>query len=490
MKRDFDAKPGEFPYALGIYSGMYSNRPWKIMQYSGFGSVRQANDNFHKILNSGTKGISIAFDLPSQMGVSKYSEIGRIESGKVGVSVETLADMRILLHGIDLSEVNISMTINSTAAMMLLLLELVAEENGIQAQEIRATIQNDMLKEYISRNTYIFTPNKAMRIVGDIFEYCQKELPKVNPISVSGYHMEEAGATAAQEIGFAIANGVEYLKLAQGRNLDLERLAEQFTFFFSAKTNIVEEICKFRAARVLWAELLVESFGFTNAKALKMRIHAQTAGSELTSEQPENNFARVTIQGLAAIFGGVQSLHTNSFNEAHSLPTHNSSRIAINTQKIILHETDITDFPDLLKGAVVFEQKTEALINEARSIFEDIERIGGALKGVESNFQKNKIERESYLNQIRIENGNRIVVGRNDDGRSDENINSSHLYFEHQQERENEVVMNVYTHTNNVDLEKNLMHALNENLNLLYPMKELLRDGYSVSQICELIRKP
>lgn len=488
MHREFNAQPGEFPYELGIYPSMYSNRPWKIMQYSGFGTVQQTNRIFHKILEDGASGISIAFDLPSQMGISRYSELGRFEFGKVGVSVETLDDMRKLLHGINLSEVNISMTINSTAALMLLMLEIIAEEQGVNKLNIRATIQNDMLKEYISRNTYIFEPRKAMRISVDIFEYCQKELPKVNPISVSGYHLEEAGATSAQEIGFAIANGIEYLRFAQKRNIDLEKLAEQFTFFFSSKMNFVEEICKFRAARVLWADLLVEKFSFTNQKALKMRIHSQTAGSELTAEQPENNFARVTIQALAAVLGGVQSLHTNSFNEAYSLPTQTSSSIAINTQKIIWHETDISEYPSLLKGAIEFERKTDLIVSESREIFNEIESRGGALKAVESNYQKEEIEHISYLKQMKLEKGLDVVIGVNEGKTSTSSIDESDLYSDINVDKVVEVINRPLQREIDIPLESDLLQAWAGDLNLLYPLKKLLIRGYSIPDICELLK--
>jgi methylmalonyl-CoA mutase N-terminal domain/subunit len=488
MQRKFEGHPGEYPYELGIYSGMYTNRPWKTMQYSGFGTVQQTNRNFHKILSAGTNGISIAFDLPSQMGISKYSEMGGLETGKVGVSVETLDDMRLLLDGIQLSEVNISMTINSTAAMMLLMLQIIAEEQDVDPNSIKATIQNDLLKEYISRNTFIFAPNQAMRLTLDIFEYCQNELPNVNPISVSGYHMEEAGATAAQEIGFAISNGIEYLRLAQKRDVDLEKLAERFTFFFSSKTNFVEEICKFRAARVLWARLLVEKFGFTKQKALKMRIHAQTAGSELTAIQPENNFARVTIQALAAVLGGVQSLHTNSYNEAHSLPTQYSSNIAINTQKIIWHETDISEYPDLLKGAEEFERKTELLVSEALEIFVDIENRGGALKAVESNYQKEEIERNSYLTQMKFQNGSKVVVGLNEDGILASNVVQGDLYFDSYEDKGTETIEEPSPCEREIELEARLTEAWAGAVNVLYPIKQLLIRGYSVPAICELLK--
>ena len=489
MQRKSDVSPGDYPYELGIYPGMYANRPWKTMQYSGFGSVQQTNRNFHKILRAGTNGISIAFDLPSQMGVSKFSEMGSLEIGKVGVSVETLDDMRLLLDGIGLSEVNISMTINSTAAMMLLMLQIIAEEQGVDLKTLKVTIQNDILKEYISRNTFIFEPNQAMRLTLDVFEYCQKELPSVNPISVSGYHIEEAGATAAQEIGYAIANGIEYLRQARGRNINLEKLAEKFTFFFSTKTNLVEEVCKFRAARVLWAKLLVEEFGFTSPKALKMRIHAQTAGSELTAIQPENNFARVTIQALAAVLGGVQSLHTNSFNEAHSLPTQTSSDIAINTQKIIWHETDISEYPDLLKGAVVFERKTDLMLSEAREIFAEIESKGGALKAVESNYQKEEIERVSYVTQLKFQKGIKIVVGLNDGGNTESHLDAGDLYFEPNGEKMIDATSKSSNRQREIGLEAELVEAWAGNSNLLYPVKELLIKGYSVPEICELLKQ-
>jgi methylmalonyl-CoA mutase N-terminal domain/subunit len=459
------------------------------MQYSGFGTASEANSNFQRLLNSGASGISIAFDLPTQMGISPDSELGSVECGKVGVSIETLDDMSELLEGIDLRKTHISMTINATAPMLLLLVQLVAEKRGHDPTQIRGTLQNDILKEFISRNTYIFPPKDSINLTAQIFQYCQRELPSWNPISVSGYHFEEAGATPAQEIGFTISNAIAYLKSAKERELDLELLASKFTFFFSSTENVIEQVCKFRAARTIWADIMSNEFGFTNPKTQKMRIHAQTAGSELTYKDPINNITRTTLQALGAILGGVQSLHTNSLNEAYSIPTEFTSGIAMNIQHIIRHETDITQYSNIFEGSKVISDVTSKLVLEIKEVLDLIESYGGAIGAVEKNIQKNLIEQNAHFMQLKIDSGQKRIVGLNFGQTLPKKVGLTELHFNSAINDKPVTGRGCRQQKHSFESAMEYLELLRHSENILYPMKQMLFEGFTVSQITEVLKR-
>jgi len=480
--------PGEFPYTSGIYPNMYKEKSWNIKQYAGYGSAESANLNFKKLINSGSSGISIAFDLPTQMGIGPESNLARFEVGRIGVSVNKLDDMRKLLDGINLSNISTSMTINASAGILLLMYQIIAEENGIEAHQLRGTIQNDLLKEFITRSTYIFPPRPSIRFTNDIFDYCAKELPKWNPISVSGYHFSEAGASPPQEIAFAISNGVYYLESALSYGLDIETLAEKFTFFFSAKTNLLEEIAKFRAARSLWAKILKNKFNFSSPKSLQMRIHAQTAGSQLSAVGIENNQARVTIQALAAIFGGVQSLHTNSYNEALSLPTENSSKLAINIQHIIKEETDITFAPDPLRGSYVIENLTSEIELEGLKIIHNIEELGGVINAIEAGYQRSLIENSSYKEAKELAENKKKIVGLNIGATINDNELEKNSYFR-QENNTNKSSVNLTASNLEKSTFSELKKCAKSQKNVMYPIKDLIKKGASVGQISDILRE-
>ena len=478
---------GEFPYTSGIYPKMYQTKPWTIRQYSGFGTARDANKNFKKLILAGNSGISIAFDLPTQMGLSPNSPLAKYEYGKIGVSVNTLSDMRSLLDGIDLSKISTSMTINSTAGILLLMYELVASERGFSRDQLSGTIQNDILKEFITRSTHIFPIQHSVRFTNDIFEYCFNEMPNWNPISVSGYHFSEAGASVVQELAFTISNAIFYLEGAISRGLPADQIARRFTFFFSAKTNILEEVAKFRAARSIWAKILKEKFNIDDTNSLKMRIHAQTAGSQLTAVDLENNFSRVTIQALAAIFGGVQSLHTNSYNEAISLPTEKSSKLAINSQYIILEETDLTKAVDPFEGSYVVENLTMSIQSQVNDLLLKINNQGGVLNCIESNFQRSLIEQESYLTAKNISEGKTKIVGINSGitTGSDSLAASSNFINEVApiQEKYTDNLFSIYD-----TVFEDLINAATGKVNIMYPIKKLLANNVSMSKIIEVLK--
>jgi methylmalonyl-CoA mutase N-terminal domain/subunit len=405
--------PGEFPYTRGIHSTMYRGRPWTMRQYAGFGSAQESNARYRYLLAQGGTGLSVAFDLPTQIGYDSDDPIAFGEVGKVGVPVSDSTDIDDLLEGIPLEEVSISMTINSTAAMLLALLVAVARRRGVPPARLRGTVQNDMLKEFISRRTYRFPVKASLRITTDIFEYCRVALPGWNPISVSGYHIREAGSTAVQEVGFTLANAIAYLEEARSRGIPLDYLTRRMSFFWNAHNHFLEEIAKFRAARRLWASIVRERFGLEDPDCARMRFHVQTAGSTLTSEEPENNAVRVTVQALAAVLGGTQSLHTNGIDEALGLPGRISARTALRTQQILAFESGAGDVADPLGGAPAVEAITNAVEADARKIIERIDAMGGALRAVEEGAPQAAIEEEAYRHQRAVESGERIVIGVN-----------------------------------------------------------------------------
>ncbi len=405
--------PGEYPYTRGVHSKMYRSSLWTMRQYAGFATAEESNNRYKYLLSQGQTGLSVAFDLPTQIGYDSDSPEASGEVGKVGVAIDTLADMEILLNGIPLDKISTSMTINASASVLLALYIVVAEKQGISSDKLRGTIQNDILKEYISRGTYIYPPTQSMRIITDIFSYCKKNVPLWNTISISGYHIREAGSTASEEIGFTLSDGIAYVEAAIKSGLDVDEFAPRLSFFFNSFTDLLEEVGKFRAARRIWAKIMKERFHAKNPKSLMLRFHTQTAGSTLTAQQPDNNIVRVTIQALAAVLGGTQSLHTNSKDEALALPTEESARIALRTQQIIAHESGIAETVDPLAGSYYVEAVTDRIENEALDIISKIDSMGGMVKAIEEGFVQASIQKSAYKYQQDIENKNRVIVGVN-----------------------------------------------------------------------------
>jgi len=405
--------PGEYPYTRGVHPTMYRGKYWTMRQYAGFGTAEESNERYKYLLSQGQTGLSVAFDLPTQIGYDSDHPLAQGEVGKVGVAIDSLKDMEILFDGIPLDKVSTSMTINAPAAILLAMYIAVAEKQGVTPDKLSGTIQNDILKEYVARGTYIFPPAPSMRLITDIFEYCSKNMPKWNTISISGYHIREAGATAVQELAFTLANGIAYVEAAIKAGLDVDEFAPRLSFFFNAHNDLFEEVAKFRAARRLWARIMKEKFGAKNPKSLMLRFHTQTAGSTLTAQQPDNNIIRVTIQALAAVLGGTQSLHTNSRDEALALPTEDSVRIALRTQQIIAHESGVTETVDPLAGSYYVEYLTNTIEQKAYEYIDKIEKLGGAAKAIEKGYIQQEIQESAYKYQKDVEAKNRIVVGVN-----------------------------------------------------------------------------
>src|ERR671914_469128 len=402
--------PGEEPFTRGPYKDMYRGRPWTIRQYAGFASAEETNARFRYLLERGQTGVSVAFDLPTQLGYDSDDPVAEGEVGRTGVAIDSIADMEVLLDGIPLGEVSTSMTINAPAALLLLLYELVAEDQGVAGDRLRGTVQNDILKEYVARGNYIFPPRPSMRITTDLFAYCHERLPRWNTISISGYHIREAGATAVQELAFTIANGIAYCRAAVEAGLSPDEFGERLSFFFNAHNHFFQEVAKFRAARRLWARIMRERFGATNPRAQALRFHAQTGGSTLTAQQPENNVVRVAVQALSAVAGGAQSIHTNAFDEALALPTERSAKIALRTQQILAHEAGGTDTADPLGGAFFIEALTEELEARASELIERIDDLGGAVAAIEQGFVQGEIEDAAFRYQRQVESGEPALV--------------------------------------------------------------------------------
>jgi methylmalonyl-CoA mutase N-terminal domain/subunit len=405
--------PGAFSFTRGVYPSMYTGRPWTMRQYAGFGTARESNARYHELVAAGTGGLSVAFDLPTQMGYDSDDPPARGEVGKVGVAIDSVQDMKVLFGGLPLDKISTSMTINAPAATLLLMYQLIAEEQGIAAGRLTGTIQNDVLKEYIARGTYIYPPRQSLRLAADIFGYCRAEIPRWNTISVSGYHMAEAGATPAQEIAFTLANAKEYVRAALAAGLAVDDFAPRLSFFFVARSTLLEEIAKFRAARRIWARVMREEFGAKDPRSQMLRFHTQTAGVQLTAQQPEVNLARVTVQALAAVLGGTQSLHTNSYDEAIALPTEKAARLALRTQQVIACETDVTKTVDPFAGSYAMESMTGELEAAALTLIGAVEDRGGAVAAIEQGFQKTEIEAAAYRVAQEIDSGERTVVGVN-----------------------------------------------------------------------------
>jgi len=406
--------PGELPYTRGIYPSMYRGRLWTMRQYAGFGSAAESNQRYRYLLSKGQSGLSVAFDLPTQIGMDSDHALALGEVGKVGVAIDSLEDMERLFDGIPLEKVSTSMTINATAAILLALYVAVAKKQGANLAKLSGTVQNDILKQYIARGTYIYPVRPAMRIVTDIFAWCRDSLPKWNTISISGYHIREAGSTAVQEVAFTLADAIAYVQAALDAGLDVDDFAPQLSFFFNAHNDLLEEIAKYRAARRLWARLMRERFHAGDARSLLLRFHAQTAGSSLTAQQPENNIVRVAIQALAAVLGGCQSLHTNSLDEALALPTEDAALIALRTQQIIAHETGVTNTIDPIAGSYAIEHLTDEIESGALAYIEKIDSLGGMLLAIESGFVQTEIQKAAYEYQRAVETKEQVVVGVND----------------------------------------------------------------------------
>jgi methylmalonyl-CoA mutase N-terminal domain/subunit len=406
--------PGEFPYTRGIYPSMYRGRLWTMRQYAGFGSAAESNQRYRYLLSKGQSGLSVAFDLPTQIGMDSDHVLARGEVGKVGVAIDSLQDMETLFDAIPLEKVSTSMTINSTAAILLCLYVAVAKKQGANLAKLSGTVQNDILKEYIARGTYIYPVRPAMRIVTDIFGWCRSSLPKWNTISISGYHIREAGSTAIQEVAFTLADAIAYVQAALDAGLDIDDFAPQLSFFFNAHSDLLEEIAKYRAARRLWARIMRERFQARDARSLLLRFHAQTAGSSLTAQQPENNIVRVAIQALAAVLGGCQSLHSNSMDEALALPTEDAALIALRTQQVIAHETGVANTSDPVAGSYAIEHLTNEIESGATAYIEKIDSLGGMLRAIESGFVQGEIQKAAYEYQRAVEAKEQIVVGVNE----------------------------------------------------------------------------
>ncbi|MEY2245563.1 methylmalonyl-CoA mutase [Streptomyces sp. SAS_267] len=484
--------PGAYPYTRGVYPSMYTGRPWTMRQYAGFGTAVESNARYQQLIAHGTTGLSVAFDLPTQMGHDSDAPLAHGEVGKVGVAIDSVDDMRVLFGGIPLDKVSTSMTINAPAALLLLMYQLVAEEQGVPADRLTGTVQNDVLKEYIARGTYIFPPKPSLRLIADIFKYCGTEIPKWNTISISGYHMAEAGASPAQEIAFTLADGIEYVRTAVAAGMDVDDFAPRLSFFFVARTTILEEVAKFRAARRIWARVMRDEFGAKNPKSLMLRFHTQTAGVQLTAQQPEVNLVRVAVQGLGAVLGGTQSLHTNSFDEAIALPTDKSARLALRTQQVLAYETDVTATVDPFAGSYVIESMTDDVEAAAVDLMTRVEDLGGAVGAIEHGFQKGEIERSAYRVAQETDSGERVVVGVNrfqlDEEEPYEPLRVDPAIEAQQAERL--ARLRAERDQKAVDTALAALKKAAEGTgNVLYPMKDALRARATVGEVCNALRE-
>jgi methylmalonyl-CoA mutase N-terminal domain/subunit len=501
---DFDPEsmlgsPGEFPFTRGVYASMYTGRPWTMRQYAGFGTAAESNRRYHQLIAAGTAGLSVAFDLPTQMGYDSDDPQAHGEVGKVGVAIDSIEDMRVLFDGIPLDSVSTSMTINAPAALLLLLYQLVGEEHGVPAKALTGTIQNDVLKEYIARGTYIYPPAESLRLITDIFRYCRDEVPRWNTISISGYHMAEAGATPAQEIAFTLANGIEYVRAAIASGQGVDEFAPSLSFFFVARTTLLEEVAKFRAARRIWARVMRDDFGARNPKSMMLRFHTQTAGVQLTAQQPEVNLVRVAVQALGAVLGGTQSLHTNSFDEAIALPTEKAARLALRTQQVLAYESDVTATVDPFAGSYAVESLTNDVEEEALTLMRQVEDLGGAVAAIERGFQKEEIERSAYRTAREIDSGERVVVGVNRFVTPDEEpyeplrvdptieAQQAERLARLRSERDQAVVDRRLDELREIAGRRSAQDPT-ASQNLLVPMREALRARATVGEVCHALR--
>jgi methylmalonyl-CoA mutase, N-terminal domain len=484
--------PGEYPYTRGVYPTMYRGRPWTMRQYAGFGTAKETNRRFKYLIEAGQTGLSVAFDLPTQMGRDSDHELALGEVGKVGVAIDSLLDMRDLFDGIPLKDVSTSMTINATASILLLLYSLVAEEQGAKVEDITGTTQNDILKEYLARGTYIYPPKPSMRITTDTFAYCAEELPHWNTISISGYHIREAGSTAVQELAFTLSNAITYVEAAVEAGLEVDEFAPRLSFFFNAHNDLFQEVAKYRAARRMWARIMKERFDAKSEKSLKLRFHTQTAGSSLTAQQAENNIVRTTVQALSAVLGGTQSLHTNAFDEALALPTEKSARIALRTQQILASEGGLTDTADPLAGSYYVESLTDAVEEEAWEYIKRIDEMGGSVKAIEERFMQHEIEDAAFRYQREVEKEERIVVGVNRYAAEEDPDMELHSVDESIRERQTERLKKLKESRDNGAVETalaELKKVAEGTDNLLYPMKDALENLATLGEVSDTLRE-
>ena len=484
--------PGRYPYTRGVQPTMYRGRLWTMRQYAGFSTAGASNQRYRYLLDQGQTGLSVAFDLPTQIGYDSDDPMSLGEVGKVGVAIDTLADMETLFDHIPLDKISTSMTINSPAMVLLAMYVVVAEKQGVSSDKIRGTIQNDILKEYVARGTYIFPPKPSLRLITDIFQWCAGQAPLFNTISISGYHIREAGSTAAQELAFTLANGLTYVQAALDAGLELEVFARRLAFFFNGSSNLLEEVAKFRAARRLWARIMKERFGTTDPRSMMLRFHTQTAGSSLTAQQVDNNIVRVTIQALAAVLGGTQSLHTNSRDEALSLPTEDSVRTALRTQQVIAHESGVADTIDPLAGSFFIEQLTDTIEREAAELIGQIDEAGGVVACIDNGFIASQIEDAAYRYQQEIEKGERIIVGVNE-FQVEEETTVPVLRVDPKVEDEQVVrlqqIKGERDHRKVQQALDELNRAAREDRNLMEPVLDAVRAYGSLGEICNVLRK-
>jgi methylmalonyl-CoA mutase N-terminal domain/subunit len=483
-------EPGEYPYTRGPYPSMYTGRLWTMRQYAGFGNAEATNERFRALLDAGQTGLSVAFDLPTQMGLDSDADLALGEVGKVGVAIDTIDDMRTLFKGIPLGEVSTSMTINATAAVLLLMYQIVGEEQGVGPTELRGTVQNDVLKEYIARGTYIFPATPSLRITTDIFSYCASEMPSWNTISISGYHIREAGSTAAQEVAFTIANGLAYVEAATSVGIDIDALAPRLSFFWNSHNGLFVEAAKFRAARRLWATLMRDRLGAKDPASWKMRFHTQTAGSSLTAQQPLNNVVRTSYQALAATLGGTQSLHTNAYDEALGLPTSESAMLALRTQQILANEVGIADTVDPLAGSYYVENLTDEIEKDAVALIETIDDLGGAVSAIEEGFQQREIDAASYAHARGVDDVSNVVVGVNRYV-SNESSEPDVLKVDPRLERNQVNALTQRRADRDADAVSSALKTVTQTAqgtaNLLYPMKDALVAGASIGEITDAL---
>ena len=483
--------PGSYPYTRGVHAEMYRRRLWTMRQYAGFGNAESTNERFKFLLDAGQTGLSCAFDLPTQMGYDSDHPRAEGEVGKVGVAIDSLADMRLLLKDLPLDQVTTSMTINSTASTLLLLYMLVAEEQGVEGAKIRGTIQNDILKEYVARGTYIYPPRPSMRLIVDTFSYCAEQLPSWNTISISGYHIREAGSTAVQEIAFTLANGIAYVEAAQAAGLDIDAFAPRLSFFWNSHNNLFEEAAKYRAARRMWARIMTERFGAKDERSKVLRFHTQTGGSTLTAQQPENNIVRVTVQAMAAALGGTQSLHTNGYDEALGLPTTKAAKIALRTQQIVGYESGVADTVDPLAGSYFVESLTDEIEAAAIRYLEQIDEMGGAVAAIEARFMQDEIESAAYAYARAVDSGDKIVVGVNKF--IDEATEPTEVFPIDPQLQKDQVARLAEVRASRdqaaVDVAlAELEGAARGTQNVLVPMKEALRRMATLGEVADVLR--
>ena len=485
-------EPGEFPFTRGVYPTMYTQRPWTMRQYAGYGSASESNARYHQLLRAGQTGLSVAFDLPTQMGYDSDEAIAHGEVGKVGVAIDSIEDMRTLFDGIPLDGVSTSMTINAPASVLLLLYELVGEEHAVPGSKLAGTVQNDVLKEYIARGTYIYPPAQSLRLTSDIFAYCKAEIPQWNTISISGYHMAEAGANPVQEVAFTLANGAQYVQAALDAGMIVDEFAPRLSFFFVSRTTLLEEVAKFRAARRIWARMMKERFGARHPKSLMLRFHAQTAGVQLTAQQPEVNLIRVTSQALAAIFGGTQSLHTNAYDEAIGLPTEKAARLALRTQQVLAYETDLTSTVDPFAGSYAIEAMTDEVEAAAMALIEKVDELGGAVRAIEAGFQKSEIERTAYQTAMEIDSGDLVVVGLNRYRLDTEDPYQPLRVDPAIEDSARQRLAALRSSRSSAEVERTLDElrraAKEVSGNVLYPMKRALAARATVGEVCHALR--